>query len=472
MLTTTVETILSVTGGTLYQGSPDAVGNDVATDSRRVTPGCIFVALSGEHVDGHEFLEGAIAAGARVLIVSRDREDPAVARGTALAEQHRDVAVVHVEDGTSAIQALATYHRSRLTCAVVGVTGSTGKTTTKDFLDAVLRSTLNVVSTQENQNNELGVPLTVLRAGADTDVLVVEMGMRGLGQIEELCAIARPTVALVTNVGVTHIEILGSQDAVASAKGELVRALGPEGVAFLNGDDAYSAAIAATSLAPVIYYGLSDTCSLCADNVEVDAESRAAFDLRSDVGTAHITLPIPGRHNVYNALAAAAVGLYLGVPLDRVVRALDTAEVSAMRMELFTSADGVTVINDAYNANPVSMQAAVVTLAEMDSATRRVAVLGDMAELGSLTELAHFRIGELVARLPIDVLVVVGPRAVHIAHGARAEGMSAERIYECSTVEEASGVLRRTLRHNDAVLVKASRVMGLESIVEEIVSPA
>jgi len=467
MLTVAVDRILSATGGTMLSGSPDVIGNDVAVDSREVSSGCVFVALPGERVDGHDYLASAIDNGARVLVVSRGEDE--IEEALDLATR-RGVAVVRVDDCVKAVQDLATYHRSRLHCAVVGVTGSTGKTTTKDFLDAVLRSTLRVVSTQGNQNNELGVPLTVLAAGADTDVLVVEMGMRGLGQISQLCAVARPTVALVTNVGVTHIALLGSQDAVASAKGELVRALGSDGAAFLNGDDAYSAAIAETSLAPVTYYGLSEDCTVRAENIKVDAESRAAFDLSSEEGSVRVSLSVPGRHNVYNALAAAAVGLYLGVPIDRLAAALASAEVSAMRMQVFTSADGVTVINDAYNANPVSMQAAVVTLAEMGSATRRVAVLGDMAELGSLTELAHFRVGELVARLPIDVLVSVGKRARHIADGARAEGMPADRIHACSTAEEASEVLRGTLRHNDAVLVKASRVMGLESVVEEIVS--
>lgn len=469
MLTATVDTILSATGGTLVSGSPDAVANDVAVDSRGVTRGCVFVALPGERVDGHDYLVAAIDAGARVLIVSRAQEE--LADALALAAE-REVAVIRVEDCAQAVRDLAVYHRSRLHCAVVGVTGSTGKTTTKDFLDAVLRSALKVVSTQSNQNNELGVPLTVLRADANTNVLVVEMGMRGLGQIAELCAVARPTVALVTNVGVTHIELLGSQDAVVSAKGELVRALAPDGRAFLNCDDAYSELIAETSPAPVTYYGLAETCSVRAENVEVDAESRASFDLVAEAGRTHVSLSVPGRHNVYNALAAAAVGLHLGVPLERLQAAFASAEVSAMRMQVFTSADGVTVINDAYNANPVSMQAAVITLAEMSSADRRVAVLGDMAELGSLTELAHFRVGESVARLPIDVLVSVGPRAKHIADGARAEGMRADRVHHCSTAQEASEALRGILRHNDAVLVKASRVMGLESVVEEIVSPA
>ncbi len=469
MLTAAVHTLVSATGGLLLVGSEDTVGNDVVVDSREVTPGCVFVALPGERVDGHDYLVAAVDSGARVLVVSREREMIAEAIERAV---RRGVAVIRVADCVKAVRDLAVYHRSRLNCEVVGITGSTGKTTTKDFLDAVLRSTLRVVSTQGNQNNELGVPLTVLRAGPDTEVLVVEMGMRGLGQIAELCAIALPTIALVTNVGVTHIELLGTQEAVASAKGELVRALGPDGAAFLNGDDEYSAMLAQTSAAPVTYYGLSETCAVCARNVEVDAESRATFDLTADGATVRVELPVPGRHNVYNALAAAAVGLRLGVPLERVAAALASAGVSAMRMEVFTSADGVTVINDAYNANPVSMQAAVVTLAEMNAASRRIAVLGDMAELGSLTELAHFRIGESVARMPIDVLVSVGPRARHIADGARAEGMPAERIHTCDTATEAAELLRGLLRHNDAVLVKASRVMGLESVVEGIVSPA
>lgn len=469
MLTASVGTILAATDGTLLWGSSDVVGNDVAVDSREVTPGCVFVALSGERVDGHEFLAAAVDSGARVLIVSRGAKEIAAALDL---PNVRDVAVIRVADCVKAVQELAVYHRSRLHCAVVGVTGSTGKTTTKDFLDAVLRSTLRVVSTQGNQNNELGVPLTVLCGAADTDVLVVEMGMRGLGQITELCEVARPTVALVTNVGVTHIELLGSQDAVASAKGELVRALDEDGAAFLNGDDAYSSAIAETSRAPVTYYGLSESCAVRAENIEVDALSRAAFDLIAISGSVRVMLSVPGRHNVYNALAAAAVGLHLGVPMDRLATALASAEMTAMRMQVFTSAGGVTVINDAYNANPVSMQAAVITLAEMDSAERRIAVLGDMAELGSLTELAHFRIGELVAKSHVDILLSIGPRARHIADGARAGGMAADRIHACATVGEATEVLRSTLRHNDAVLVKASRVMGLESVVEEIVSPA
>jgi len=328
-----------------------------------------------------------------------------------------------------------------------------------------------VVSTEGNSNNELGVPLTILRASMDTDVLVVEMGMRGLGQIADLCAIARPTLGLITNVGTSHIEILGSQDAVASAKGELVAALPSTGCAFLNGDDATSATIAKLSAAPVIRWGLSPECDVTARDILLDQESRPSFDVVFARGTVRVTLPVPGRHNVYNALAAAALALHLGVEPEVIAAGLSAASLSAMRMQVFTAASGITVINDAYNANPVSMRAAIETLAEMHADGRRIAVLGDMAELGSLTEVAHFRMGEQVARLPIDALVTVGPRAMRIAQGARAEGMDPEAVRACTDVVEAIEVLDDLLEPGDVVLVKASRVMGLEAVCEGIVNP-
>ena len=467
MLTASVETILAVTGGQLLAGSLGKIANDLCVDSRQTPPGCVFVALPGDRVDGHDYLEIAIDGGARVLVVTRDLDDLA---GIAQLAAGREVAIVHVPDALRAVQDLATYHRSRLHCGVLGVTGSAGKTTTKDFVDSVLSTELRVVSTQGNQNNELGVPLTVLRAGSETDVLVVEMGMRGLGQISRLCEIAVPTLGLLTNIGSSHLELLGSVDAVADAKGELVRALPATGAAFLNGDDAYSDSIAATSAAPVILYGLSERCTVRAENVELDAESRPSFDLVSPSGRIRVDLPLPGRHNVYNALAAAAVGFRVGIAAESIAAGLSSAILTAMRMQVIDSAAGVTVVNDAYNANPVSMRAAIDTLASMQASGRRIAVLGDMAELGSLTELAHFRIGEQVARLPIDQLVTVGPRARRIAEGARAAGMSAVAVRSFENVAEACSILASSVGRGDVVLVKASRVMGLEVVVDGIVN--
>ncbi len=469
MLTASVDTIVSVTGGDLLVGGLSTIANDLVVDSRRVAPGCVFVALQGENVDGHDFGATAIERGARVVVVTL--EGQAIEPLLEAAREH-DAAVVRVPDAIGALQSLAAYHRSRLHCEVIGVTGSTGKTTTKDFLDAVLSTTLRVVSTEGNRNNEIGVPLTLLRAGADTDVLVVEMGMRGEGQIAELCRVARPTLALVTNVGTSHIELLGSQEAVANAKGELVRAIDERGAVFLNGDDEFSRVIAGTSVAPVTFYGLSESCAVCARDIEIDHESRPSFVLVAGDTSVGVSLPVPGRHNVYNALAAAAVGLHLGVSADSVATGLSSATVSAMRMQVFTSASGVTVVNDAYNANPVSMRAAVETLSGMQCPGRRIAVLGDMAELGSLTDLAHFRIGEEVARLPIDLLVTVGPRARRIGEGAAAEGMDRNRITACDEAEAAADAVASLLAEGDVVLVKASRVMGLERVVEGIVNPS
>lgn len=466
MLRASVDTVARIVEGTIVTGDPETMVNDLAVDSRQVAPGAVFVAFVGEKVDGHDHLTAAVEAGARLLLVTRADEEIAP---HLIAAQKRGCAVVRVADPTAAVQELASWHRAKLHCPVVGVTGSTGKTTTKDLLDAVLSSVMRVVSTTGNRNNELGVPLTLLRAGSDTDVLVVEMGMRGLGQIARLAHIARPTHGLVTNVGTSHIELLGSQHAVATAKGELIRALPADGRAFLNGDDAFSEALAVDSPAPVTYYGLGERCEIRAVDIETDDASFATFTLVTGQGSVRVTLAIPGRHNVYNALAAAAVGLSLAVPLDRIAEALGTARGSAMRMESFNTADGVVVVNDAYNANPTSMRSAVETLASMRNPGRRIAVLGDMAELGSLSELAHFEIGELVGRSEIDALVTVGPRATRIADGARAEGMAAESIASFETASDAVETLRTMLEAGDAVLVKASRVMGLEQIVEGLV---
>lgn len=468
MLTLALETLLGVVRGELIHGLGTTMVNGVVIDSRHVEPGVAFIAFPGDRVDGHEYITDAISMGARAVLITRPVEEISVALEHA---RERDVAVVRVASALDALQDLAAYHRGRLFCPVIGVTGSTGKTTTKDFITSVLSVRSRVVATYGNQNNEIGVPLTLLRAGADTDVLVVEMAMRGAGQIARLCEIASPSAGIVTNVGTSHIELLGDQEAIASAKGELIEAVPASGVAFLNADDAYSGRLAERASARVVRYGLNSDADVTALDLIVDAEGRASFTLVADGESRAVTLSIPGRHNVYNALAAAAVGLYLDVGLDDVVEGLRTAEAGEMRMQAFESATGVFVINDAYNANPTSMRAAIETLADMQASGSRIAVLGDMAELGSLTELAHFHIGEEVARLPIDSLITVGPRARRIADGARAEGMDESSIHPFDSVDEARDHLAEAVSPGDVVLVKASRVMGLEGIVEGIVSP-
>jgi len=468
VLTIAVGALLDVVDGELLAGSAASVVNGVVIDSRDAGPGCVFVALPGERTDGHEYAAAALVAGARALIVTRDGDD---LREAIVASRRHDVALVLVADGLDALQRLAAHHRARLTCSVIGITGSTGKTTTKDLLAAALGARLRVVATKGNRNNELGVPLTVMDAGADTDVLVVEMAMRGPGQISRLCAIARPTMGLVTNVGVSHVEILGSEQAIAEAKGELVRAVPADGRVFLNGDDAWSAHLAASAAAPVTFYGTGPDADVRVEDVSVSEDGRPTFSLVTADERVEVALTVLGRHNVYNAAAALAVARAVGLTLEEAADGLAAADMTGMRMEVFTSATGVTVVNDAYNANPVSMRAALRTLADVRSASRRIAVLGDMAELGSLTELAHFGMGEEVTALGLDALVTVGALARRIADGALASGMPASVVRPCVTVEEASEVLDDLLEAGDVVLVKASRVVGIERVVEGIMEP-
>jgi len=459
--------LVELVGGTLVAGSGDVVFRGVEIDSRAPLAGRAFFALPGEQSDGHLWVGAALRAGAKVAVVSRwDEGTPGLS-----PDEVRDGAVVRVDDVAQTLRMLATAHRASLRCPVVAITGSTGKTSTKDFVAAALGAGSKVVATRGNRNNELGVPLTVLEADSDTGVLIVEMGMRAEGEIAGLCEVARPTLGLVTNIGLTHIEVLGTQAAIVRAKGELVACIPEDGRVFLNGDDPWSRELAANARAVVTWYGLAEGADVRATEIEVDDSGRPTMTLVVGGAAARVALTVPGRHNAYNAAAAAAVALHLGRALESVAENLSRATVTDMRMQVFTTAGGIVVVNDAYNANPTSMRAAVATLADMCTEGRRVAVLGDMAELGSLTELAHFSVGEVVARAGIDLLVTVGERARRIADGARAEGMDAAAVRPCGSVDEASEVLDDLLAAGDVVLVKASRCMGLEKVVEGILSP-
>lgn len=468
MLTLSVQTLLEVTGGELLAGPVSTMVNGLAIDSRSVHPGAAFVAFHGERADGHSYIGEALAEGARAVLATRDDEE---VRAMFDSGARAESALVLVDDAQRAVEALGSWHRERLLCPVIGVTGSVGKTTTKDFLRSVLASAMSVVATAENRNNELGVPLTLMEAGVETEALVVEMAMRGAGQIAHLCEIARPTAGLVTNVGVSHVELLGSEAAIASAKGELVQAIPSTGRVFLNGDDGWTDVLSAASRAPVTRYGLGEHTDVTATDVTLAEDGTPTFTLVAGDRTAEVRLPVPGRHNVYNALAAASVGLFLGLELEVVVGGLENATFTKWRMESFVSAAGLTVVNDAYNANPTSMRAAISALGDIPTRGRRIAVLGDMAELGSLAELAHFQLGGEIAHASVDVLVTVGERARRIAEGAVAAGMDIDMVRPCVTAEEASEVLDDIAEPGDTVLVKASRVMGLESVVEGMIEP-
>jgi len=437
--------VAALTGGRLV--GPDVVVAGAAIDSRRIAGGELFVPVVAER-DGHEFVASALGSGAAATLSARPAGQ--------LAGLPPDATVVEVGDTVAALTALGSAARDRLDptagARVVGVTGSVGKTSVKDLLAATLRTRWRTQASAESFNNELGVPITLVGAPGDAEALVVEMGARGPGHVAALCAVARPAVGIVTRVAAVHTETFGSIDAVAEAKGELVAALPPDGTAVLNAADPRVAGMARRSSARVLTFGPGG--EVRAEGVRLDDGLRPVFTLTSPWGVAGVHLGVRGEHMVENALAAAAAALACAVPLDSVAAGLAAAALSHWRMELTTAASGARVLNDAYNANPTSMAAALRALAGLD-ATRRVAVLGVMAELGATSDADHAAVGELARSLGVEVVAVGVP------------------AYGGVPVDDIDGALAALagLGSGDAVLVKGSRVAGLERLAARLVGP-
>lgn len=460
MIPLTAEQLADVVGGELLADSDaHAVVDDVVIDSRRIRAGSLFVALPGEHTDGHAFLADARDRGAGACLVAAARA----------GEVPADVPAVAVDDCADALLGLGAWARDTVDPRVVGVTGSSGKTTTKDLIAAAVASRYDAVAPEGSYNNELGVPLTCCRLELGSELLVAEVGARGIGHVAALAAILRPDIAVVTTISGAHLEFFGTIEAVAQAKGELVEALPPEGVAVLNADDARVAALAARTHARVVTYGVHAEADWRAEDVKLDALARPSFTVHG----MPVSLPVPGEHNVGNALAALVVAAELGVDAWAAAEDLGHASVSRWRMELVETANGVTVLNDAYNANPSSMAAALKTLARMEARGRRWAVLGRMAELGPDSASEHDRIGRLAIRLGIDGLVVVGAEAHPIRNGADLEGFYGQGdLFAVDDAAQALDVLAGRLAPGDVVLVKASRAAGLERVAARLVSAA
>jgi UDP-N-acetylmuramoyl-tripeptide--D-alanyl-D-alanine ligase len=379
-----------------------------------------------------------------------------------------------VEDSVLGLGRLAHGYLDRLDAVVVAVTGSSGKTSTKDLLAALLAGLGPTVAPEGSFNTEIGVPLTVLRADETTRFLALEYSARGIGHIAYLCGIARPRLGVVLNVGQAHLGEFGSREAIAKAKGELVEALPSDGCAVLNADDPLVAAMSVRTPARVVTFGLQADADVRASKVSLDELARPSFRLHAGGQTIECRLAVHGVHQVSNALAAATVALELGMPLEQVAATLATARIgSRWRMEVRTGPNGLTVINDSYNANPDSMHAAVTALAAMSQAGHRRswAVLGEMAELGSYAASAHVDVGEAVAMAGIDRLVVVGVAASGLADGAIAAGMAAGTVTTVPDVDAAVSLLREQLRADDVVLVKASRVAELQRVAHRLLEP-
>lgn len=443
-----------VVGGRTEGLDPDARVTGVAVDSRLVEPGDAFFALKGAFLDGHDYADEALRRGASAVVVERAVDVDVRRRIT-------------VPDGMAGLVALAGRVRERLNPIVVGITGSTGKTSVKDLLASIVGLKMPVVASEKSFNNELGVPLTLLKTRADTRVVVAEMGARGMGQITELCRLARPRIGVVTNVGVTHYEMFGSRAAIARAKGELVEALPEGGAAILNADDPLVSRMASRrgDLVAVVTFGLSEAASVQARDVKLDRLGRPTFRMvRGSEGGVWVTLQASGAHQVMNALAAAATALALGLTLEDCRIGLEAAQISPWRMQV-TEIGGSVIVNDAYNASPASVASAMQTCSAMvGEGGRLLAILGYMAELGSLTETEHLRIGALAASLA-GRLVVVGTQAAPIAAGARQAGMTdVLEVPDGTAAAAAVGDLGR----GDVLLIKGSRVAALEQVSDMV----
>jgi UDP-N-acetylmuramoyl-tripeptide--D-alanyl-D-alanine ligase len=490
MIALSLAEIAVIVGGELADVTPEAatatrVTGTVEFDSRAVTPGALFLALPGARADGHEFAAAAVAAGAVAVLAARPVGVPAIVVPPAEGADAGAGVLEHDVDGggaavLAALARLAAAVAERLTAdglTVVGITGSSGKTSTKDLVAAVLAPLGTVIAPPGSFNNELGHPWTVLRADESTDFLVLEMSARHPGNIAALAAIARPSIAVVLNVGTAHLGEFGSREAIAATKGELPESVPPSGVVILNIDDNAVAAMADRTRARVVRVSQEAGASadVWADGIGLDALARPRFTLHTAAGEVDVALAVHGEHQVSNALCAAAVALECGARPEQVAAALAGAgPASRHRMEVTTRADGVTVVNDAYNANPDSMQAGLKALAWMARGAgerrRSWAVLGEMAELGEDAITEHDRIGRLAVRLDVSRLIVVGtgrsPSAMH--QGAVMEGSWGSEAALVAGADAALAVLRAELAPGDVVLVKASNSAGLGALAEAL----
>lgn len=454
---------------------PSKLAEGITWDSREVKPGMVYVAFPGNKVDGHSFVDDVLRAGAAVVLVMQPPS-----QATRLLAKEMGAAILEVASTFTAFTDLAREWRKHLRATIVAITGSTGKTTTKNLVRDVLSTTYSVVATRGNQNNELGVPRTLLEANPENEYVVLEMGMQGFGELEDLCEFAKPDITLVTNVGESHIELLGSRDNIARAKAEAVAALPVgNGKAILNAADERTPLICETAQVDkrgiaLYYYDGSGNASpdtyAYATDIELDSQGRPSFTLHLDGRTHACHLSLRGIHNVSNSCAAAALGSICHVPDESILEGIDNCLPEVGRQDVQTSPQGVVVINDAYNASPDSMRASLAMFSSLSVKGKRYAVLGDMGELGDFAQSCHEGIGEIISTFSLDYLICVGELAQYIAQAAQKAGFPQDRIFTTNSRVDALAELEARLVKGDAVLVKASHSMELDRVVRGLLN--
>jgi len=441
---------LSLVGRGEFQG--------IATDSRRIQPGDLFIALKGERFDGHSFLSEALQKGAAGLVAERWPDELELPEGRF---------ALLVKDTGQALLDLAAEHRAQFDIPVIAVTGSLGKTTTKDLIAGVLATRFKVLKSQGNYNNEIGLPLTLLKLEPDHQAAVVEMGMRGKNQINRLAAAARPNIGVLTTITSTHYELLGSMANIAEAKAELLQSLPAGGLALINGENEWCRRVSIQSKAPVWFFGLEGSQHLKASRISPRPGQGTAFSVRWEGKTSRYFLPLLGLHNVRNALAAVGVGLYLGLTPAEIARGLEEVVLSGLRLEQVRGVNGAVLLNDTYNASPDSAMAALDVLMDLPG-RRHGAVLGDMLELGDLSLKGHRQVGAYAAQKGLDFLITVGDLAASLAAAAEEAAKGRPAVSSFRDQQGAVDFLRRELKKGDTVLFKASRGVRLDQMVLEL----
>ncbi len=460
-----ISELIEAISGKIIQGDQNCLIKRISIDSRTLIPGDLFFAIIGPNFDGHDFIVKAFRKGAVGAVVCKGAS-------TLLENKQieKNKIIIEVKDTLSALQDWSKHYKDKFETFNICVTGSNGKTTTKEIIAHILSQKLSLLKSSGNYNNEIGIPLTLLHLNKSHKLLVTEMGMRGLGEIKTLTNFITPNLAVLTNIGEAHIGLLGSKDNIFKAKSELLQSLNKDGIAIINRDDLYfSKTLGIVKDKKVYTFGIKNKSDIMADNIRTVSDKGMKFTLivQNDMSK-EIYFPLLGKHNIYNALAAAAAAFALGIELDLIERGLSSFKTLGMHMQLSKFYKGIKILNDSYNASPLSVKSALETLVEVAQKNRKIAILGDMLELGEKADFYHQKIGKEVAKLSIDILITVGPGGKIIAQSSKEERMAGERIFSFEKNEkiDLSKKLLNLAKPGDYILLKGSREMKMEEILE------
>ena len=459
----TIEEVLRATGGKILQGEEKAFFQGISTDSRMISEGELFIALKGPRFDGHHFALKALEKKAGGVVIEEDKA------GDIRWNGYRPKTVIVVKDTLRALGDLARERRRKYRTPVVALTGSNGKTTTKEMISVCLETTFPILKTRENLNNLIGLPLTLLNLTEKERVVILEMGMNVPGEVRRLTEIAEPDVGLITNIQRVHLEGMGSLERVKEEKGELFRRMRRDGTILVNQNDPHVIDLASEFPGQKITYGVEKSADVMAKEIQLRGTKGTSFKLILEGEEIEVALPLLGRHFVPNALCAIAVASLFGIEVKKSKEAIEDFQPFHMRMEIIHLEGGKTLINDSYNANPRSMELALETLAEMKGKGRAIAVLGDMMELGDFTEEAHRQLGEKVEDLSIDLLITMGEKAPLVVESAIRHGFEPKRTRVVESHSEATSILKEVAQDGDWILVKGSRRMAMEKVVEGLI---